>query len=72
MAAWYWMDYAEQVKTGTHGSDFTFYKYRNLKRKQPKDETKPETKPETDAETNSASASTDATKKAASFDAHGF
>jgi hypothetical protein len=33
------MDYAEQVKTGTNGADFTFTKYRNLKRKPPKVET---------------------------------
>ncbi len=43
------MDYAEQVKIGTYGSDFTFTKYRNLKRKPPKVEKKPETKSETGA-----------------------
>ncbi len=50
------MDYAEQVKNGTNGADFTFADYRNLKRKPPKAETKPETKSETGAETNSTSA----------------
>jgi hypothetical protein len=37
------MDYAEQVKTGTVGSSFTFADYRNLNRKPPKDKPKPET-----------------------------
>ncbi len=41
------MDYAGQVKIMPHGHDFTFYKYRQLKRKPPKVETKPETKPKT-------------------------
>jgi hypothetical protein len=57
------MDYAEQVKSGTNGSDFTYTEYRNLKRKPPKVETKPETKPEVGAETNATSVEADETGK---------
>jgi hypothetical protein len=44
MTAWRYMDYAEQIKTVTHGNSFTYFEYLKLKRKPPKVKTKPETK----------------------------
>jgi hypothetical protein len=67
VAAWYWMDYAEQAKIITHGYDFTFAEYRRLKRKPPKVETKSETK--TGAETNTSSTDGAAGNKGLSDDA---